>query len=220
MSFEFTQNHIFLTIGALAVAGVSLYYYLAYLRRQKLAGLAASMGLLYSEEGPDIGFLQGTGLELFCQGHTRSAINMIQASTPAGPLRVFDYSYVTGHGKHRSTHSYTVALIDCAQVKVPHFDLKPETFLYKIGEFMGFKDIDLPGFQIFSDKYRLTGADPAAVQVFFSPARAAWFERNLGMRVQGARDHVLVLKREGTLSVDAWQGLIEEVRAFAAEVLK
>lgn len=220
MNFEFTQTHVFLGIAALVVAGAGLVYYAAYLRRKKLGELAASMGLLYSETGPDIGFLQGTGLELFCQGHTRSAINMIQASTGAGPLRVFDYSYVTGHGKHRSTHSYTVALIDCAQGTVPHFDLKPESFIYKIGEVMGFKDIDLPGFQLFSDKYRLTGADEAAVHAFFSPARAAWFERNLGMRVQGARDHVLVLKRESTLPVDAWQGFIEEVRTFAAEVLK
>ena len=85
MNFELTQTHVFLGIVTLVVAGAALVYYTAYLRRKKLGELAASMGLLYSEAGPDIGFLQGTGLELFCHGHTRSAVNMIQASTSAGP---------------------------------------------------------------------------------------------------------------------------------------
>jgi len=220
MNFQITPVHIFAGIVALAAVVTGLVYYTAYLRRKKLGELAASMGLLYSEEGPDIGLLQGTGLEIFGYGHTRKAINMIESSTSAGPMRVFDYTYVTGSGKHRNSHSYTVALVDCPQVTVPHFDLKPENFLYKIGEFIGFKDIDLPGFPIFSDKYRLTGSDEAAVQAFFNPGRAAWFERNLGMYVQGARNHVLLFKREGALPADAWQGFIEEVKVFAAEVLK
>ena len=48
--------------------------------------------------------------------------------------------------------------------------------------------------------------------------RAAWFEANLGLRVQGAGGH-LVLFRAGCLPVSSWQSFMEEAKAFAAEVL-
>jgi len=216
---EFLQNNVFwLVILAVAAIG-GIAYYLSWLRRKKLGELASSMGLLFSEEGPDQAFLEGTGLEIFCSGHSRKASNMIQVSSPAGELRFFDYRYSTGHGKHRHTHHFTLALVKCA-IQVPDFELKPETLMYKLGEAIGFKDIDLPAFPVFSDKYRLTGADETAVHMFFTPERAAWFERNPGLRLQGGRNSIVFFKRDGNLPADAWQGFMEEVKAFAAEVLK
>jgi hypothetical protein len=139
---------------------------------------------------------------------------------PSGRLRIFDYEYVTGGGRGSAAHPFTLALIDCGGCPVPDFDLKPESLIYKIGEIVGFKDIDLPAFPVFSDKYRLTGPDEAAVRMFFTPDRAAWFERNLGLRVQGANGHAVMFKRAGVLPAEAWPGFIEEAKAFATEVLR
>lgn len=197
---------------------IALAFYLDHRRRKALEDLAASMGLRYDAAGPDQYALEGTGLEIFRLGHSRKASSLIEVPVSGGNIRFFDYKYVTGSGKHSQTHNFTLALIAC-RGQVPHFDLKPETLMYKIGEMIGFKDIDLPAFPVFSDKYRLTGPDETAVHMFFTPSRAAWFETNPGLRVQGAPGHMLLLKGERRLPVDQWQGFIEEARAFSQQIL-
>lgn len=216
---EFFKDYlVFIIIGAFGLI-VALVFYLDYRRRKALEDLAASMGLRYSKDGPDQYTLEGTGMEIFRLGHSRRAGNLIEVPVSGGNISFFDYKYVTGSGKHSQTHNFTLALIPC-RGQVPHFELKPETLMYKIGEMIGFKDIDLPAFPVFSDKYRLTGPDETAVHMFFTPARAAWFEQNPGLRVQGSPGHVLLLKGERQLPVDDWQGFMEEAKAFAQQVLR
>lgn len=216
---HFSQEQLFLLIGSIVAAVVGAAYYLDWKRGNALAALAASTGLPFSKTGPELYSLEASGLEIFKLGRSRKASNLIEVSTPAGQLQVFDYRYTTGGGKNSHTYRFTLALFSC-KLEIPHFDLKPETFIYKFGEVLGFKDIDLPAFPLFSDKYRLTGPDEASVHMFFTPARAAWFERNLGLRAQGAPGCALLFKREGLLPVAAWQTFIEEAKTFAAEVLR
>jgi hypothetical protein len=163
--------------------------------------------------------LERTGLEIFRLGHYRRGRNLIQAQTRAGSISFFDYRYTVRAGRNSNNHNFTLAHIACPGHAVPCFELKPETFLHKLGEALGFKDIDLPAFPLFSEKYRLTGADETAVHIFFTPQRAAWFERNPGLRVQGAGGHIVMFRRAGNLPVGDWQGFMEEVKAFAAEAL-
>lgn len=203
-------------LGALALA---LYFYMDWKRRGDLKRLAASMGLAFSLDGPEIPSLEATGLEIFGLGRFRKASNLLQVQTRAGTISFFDYHYTVGSGRSTNTHALTLALLDCGGCEVPVFELKPESLLYKLGEAVGFKDIDLPAFPLFSDKYRLTGPDETKVHMFFTPQRAAWFERNLGLRVQGAPGYMVIFKREDLLPVNAWQGFMEEAKVFAAEVL-
>jgi len=215
-----TSDQIFLLLGLLIVAAGGAAIYLDWKRSNTLGDLAASMGLAFSKYGPDPSVLVGTGLEIFGMGRSRSASNLVEIALPSGQLQVFDYKFKTGGGKSSHTHTFTLALFACTRCDIPHFDLKPETVMYKLGELIGFKDIDLPAFPVFSDKYRLTGPDEAAVRMFFNPDRAAWFERNQGLHVQGAPGYGLLFKRPGRLPVDAWQTFIEEAKTFAAEALK
>ncbi len=209
----------FIAFAAIAASVVGIVVYLNYKRRTQIAALAASIGLLFSKEGPAQAELEATGLEIFKRGHSRKASNMIKTSASAGQFAFFDYGYTTGGGRNSTAHRLTLALIECSCL-APNFDLKPESFIYKVGEMIGFKDIDLPAFPLFSDKYRLTGADEAAVRMFFNPERAAWFERNLGLRVQGSGKYFVFFKREGHLPVSGWPAFIEEAKIFAAEALK
>lgn len=212
-------NPVFIFFGV-AAAFLSLVFYFKWKRRKDLEELASSMGLAFTREGPNQALLEGTGIELFRLGHSRKAYNSVQTRSSCGTIDVFDYTFVTGSGRNSHTANFTLALISCSGCSIPVFDLKPETFIYKIGEAIGFKDIDLPAFPLFSDKYRLTGPEETPVHLFFTPQRAAWFERNLGLRVQGAPGHVVIFKRTGQLPVNSWQGFIEETKAFAAEVLR
>lgn len=217
---DLSQEQFLLLAGAAVAAGFGVVYYLDWKRGNTLAALAASMGLPFSKDGPELYFLENTRLEIFNLGRSRKASNLIEIAVPSGQLQVFDYKYTTGSGRSSHTHQFTLALCSCGKCDIPHFDLKPETLMHKIGEAVGFKDIDLPAFPVFSDKYRLTGPDEAAVHMFFNPDRAAWFERNQGLRVQGAPGYGLLFKKETRLPVDAWQTFIEEAKTFAAEALK
>ena len=216
---EFVLEHAFTlaVLAALLVAGGALFF--DRRRRAAIEELAAAQGLQYSPDGPEPRELEATGLELFRLGHSRRARSMIQIPARAGLLRVFDYRYFTGSGRGRSVNAFTVALAACPGRQVPRFDLKPESFLHKLGEFAGFGDIDLPEYPEFSGKYRLTGPDEAAVTAYFNPVRVAWFENHQGLRVQGAAGWLLLNRREGELPAAEWEGFIEEARAFAAETL-
>ena len=217
---QFSQEHLMLLVGLAVVAVIGIAFYLDWKRGNDLAALAASMGLPFSKYGPDPSAVENTRLELFGMGRSRSASNLVEIALPSGQLQVFDYKFTTGGGKNSHTHTFTLALFTCTRCDIPYFDLKPETVMYKLGEFVGFKDIDLPAFPVFSDKYRLTGPDEGAVRMFFNPDRAAWFERNQGLHAQGAPGYGLLFKKEGRLPVDAWQTFIEEAKTFAAEALK
>ncbi len=206
-------------IVSLAAVVLALVFYSAWKRRKDLEQLAASMGLAFSADWPEGCALENTGLDIFRLGYSRKAANRIQVQSRAGVISFFDYRYVTRGGRNSQTRTFTLALIACPGCAMPVFELKPEAFIYKIGEALGFKDIDLPAFPLFSDKYRLTGPDEASVRLFFTPQRAAWFERNQGLHVQGAPGHLVIFKREGPLPVNSWQSFMEEVKSFVTEAL-
>jgi hypothetical protein len=214
---DYLIENYWLVVGCGGALVVSLLIYLPWKRRKDLHQLASSMGLPFSERGPEVSDI---GLDLFYHGSSKTSANRIQMRSSEFTIDFFDYSYVSGSGRSRSTHSFTVAVIDCPKAQLPEFELKPETFLYKLGELIGFRDIDLPAFPLFSEKYRLTSPDEAAVRMYFTPRRASWFERNPGLRLQAARNHVVFLKRQGRLPVDAWPAFMEEVKAFASEALR
>lgn len=216
---EIIAQHPFVFFALLFGGIAALAWWSEKRRREELARLAAMQGLQYSPDGPDVYALENTGLEIFGHGRGRRARNLIVLPSRAGEISFFDYSYSTGHGKSRTTHAYTLALVACGGKPVPHFDLKPENFLHKIGEAIGFKDIDLPGFPVFSDKYRLTGPDEASVLGFFSPQRVVWLENRLGLRVQGAPGWLLLFKKAGPLPSGEWEPFMEDVKTFVAEAL-
>ncbi len=216
---EIFHAHPLGIIISIAAAGAALAYYFSWKRGKDVEQLAVSAGLPYSAAGPDVNVLEAAGLGIFRLGHSRKAANLVKTQARSGVISFFDYRYVTSGGKNSHVHNFTLALVECSGSPVPCFELKPESFIYKIGEAVGFKDIDLPAFPLFSDKYRLTGPDEAAVRLFFTPQRAAWFERNLGLRVQGAPGYIVISKRDGYLPVNAWGGFMEDVKAFAAEAL-
>jgi hypothetical protein len=212
----------FLIFGAAAALVVCGALYSYYLRRKALAELAASMGLEFSKDGPDAGLLSRTGLQLFSAGRSRKASNLIAARTGAkGPeISFFDYSYTTGSGKNSHSHSFTVALFDYKSRSLPSFDLEPENILHKLGELVGFKDIDIPSAPVFSSKYRLTGDKEPEVVSFFCPEAVAWLERNTGWRAQACGCHLLLTRSSGQVRAADYPAFMIDAKDLAAAFVK
>jgi hypothetical protein len=213
---------LFSGFAAIVVLLVGGAFYLSYLRRKALAELAASMGLLFNEKGPESYYLEQTGLGIFNMGHSRKASNLMEIrGSGSGPdISFFDYRYTTGGGKNSHTHQFTLALFDLKTPKAPAFELKPENFIYKIGELLGFKDIDIPSSPLFSDKYRLTGPNETELLSFFNPGTVAYFEQHLDWQAQGAGRYLLVFKGERLIKPDTYQNFMEEAKNLVSSIVK
>lgn len=107
----------------------------------------------------------------------------------------FDYTVSTG----RSSATYQHAMIRWSVDRsLPAFTLGPETFFTRIGEALGFHDINFDDDQVFSHEYRLKGDDVVAVSAYFSPAIRQQLDALPGQHAAGAGP-VLFWWRDGAL---------------------
>jgi len=124
------------------------------------------------------------GLSLLERGHSRRCDTLVRGRSggEAGeqPLDLFDYRYVTGHGKNRTTHHYVVAILTLP-FPVKRLRLRPENALDKVGEFLGAEDIDFESAE-FSRRFFVTADDRkwaydvihARMMEFLLAAPAGW----------------------------------------------
>ena len=197
-------------VVALAIGGG---VYFSYKRKKDLERLALSAGLAFDADAAELPYLENSGIDLFNLGHSRRSSNLIISfGTGAERVYFFDYSYVTGSGKNRITHSYTLAFFEFSRSLFPRFALRPENFLDKLGEMIGFEDINIAGFPVFSKEYKLNGPDIAAVRAFFGPRVVSYFEHNLGWRVQAAGQRIIAFKKEKVVPAAGYQAWMEEAK--------
>ncbi len=195
--------------------------YLGYKRRKDLEQVAMSAGLAFEPDADRLPALEGAGLELFTQGRSRKLKNLIVAFG-AGAERIyfFDYSYVTGHGKHARTHRFTPAYFEFREAVFPRFELRPETFLDKLGEMIGFADIDVADSPDFSKRYRLTGQDKDAVLAFFGPQTVNFFEQHPGWRAQASGAGIVIFGRECLIPANVYREYMEECKDLVSAIVR
>lgn len=200
---------------------IGLAGYMTYKRKKDLEQLALSNGLSFDPDAALLPYLENSGMDIFNRGRARKARNLIIASAPgAAKAYFFDYSYVTGSGKNSSTHSFTLAFFEFSQSVFPRFELRPENFLDKVGEMLGYQDIDVDGFPEFSKKYRLTGPDRAAVLAFFGSQTVSFLEMNLGWSIQASGQNLIAFKRAATVPVAEYRTFMEEAKNLIAAIAR
>ena len=203
--------------AALAVLLIGGVFYLSYKRKKDLEQLALSAGLAFDADAAGLPCLENSGIDLFNLGHSRKSRNLL-VSSGADKVYFFDYSYATGSGKSRTTHIYTLAFFEFSRSIFPRFALRPENFLDKIGEMIGFQDIDIEAFPAFSKAYKLNGPDKAAVLAFFGPRTVNYFEQNPGWRVQAAGQRLIAFKKETVIPAAVYQAWMEEAKNLVSNI--
>jgi hypothetical protein len=204
-------------ILVLVPVGLGVMLFVIYKRRKDLEQLALSLNRIFEPDAASLPDLENSGLELFIQGRSRKCANLI-ISSGAGAEKVyfFDYSYVTGSGKARRTHHFTPACFEFSQPLFPRFELRPEGFLDKLGEMVGFADIDVPGSPEFSRQYKLTGENKDAILAFFSPRAIAFLEEHPGWRAQASGGRIVIFGRECFIPADYYLAYMQECLDLAA----
>jgi len=145
---------LFLVFGAAVIALASWF---GAKRRKELTRWAASRGLRF-DPGRDSSF-DDRYPEFGClrRGHSRYALNTSEGTWNGRPMVAFDYRYVTGHGKNRSTHHFSAVIIEGGQPLKP-LRIRSEGIFDRVTEFFGIDDIDFESAQ-FSREFHVKSQD-------------------------------------------------------------
>ncbi|HNR07670.1 MAG TPA: hypothetical protein PKM27_10180 [Saprospiraceae bacterium] len=131
--------------------------------------IAQRLGLDYEEKDQDKEILRAhKGYHLFKTGSNKKVKYILSGLLESKePFRVFEYSFAVSTGK--STTVFTQHVLSVRLKKsLPPFTLRPENLFHKIGEWLGWKDIDFDAFPDFSKQYRLMSGKESSVRKVFN----------------------------------------------------
>ncbi|MBK8502989.1 MAG: hypothetical protein IPL46_12695 [Saprospiraceae bacterium] len=154
--------------------------------------------------------------KLFNSGGRRSIRNILSHDVPSLDCKIwiFDYHYTisTGHSSH--TVKQSVFFIQSKELGLPHFHLRPEHFLDKIGSWFGMEDIDFDEYSNFSKAYHLKGADEYMIRKTFSDRVIDYFTSEPGWHVEGLNYYLVIYRAKKLLhptQLAAFEGKGHEV---------
>ena len=178
-------------------------------RTEHLQAVAKMLGWQFGQEAPMDWIPAMERFALFNSGHGKSITNIMFGHTNGVKAALFDYTYVTGSGKHQQTHYQSVVYFEPSDLNLPVFSLRPENFMHKIISALGYQDIDFGNRPTFSNQYLLRGNEEMAIRNTFNDALLAFYETNPGISTDGGGNQIFIF-REGThVPPDQIQALIE-----------
>jgi hypothetical protein len=165
-------------------------------RTEHLRAVANLLGWQFGQEAPMNWIPSMEKFALFNTGHSKSINNIMYGHTNGVKAALFDYTYVTGGGKNRTTHYQSVVYFEPRELNIPFFSLRPEHFLHKFIAALGYQDIDFGNRPTFSNQYLLRGNDEPAIRNTFNDALLAFYEASPGISTDGGGNQIFIF-REG-----------------------
>ncbi len=132
-------------------------------RKEALASVAASMGLMYSEEGPE-GFLKKLQIDFkfFRKGISCKLYSVIEGRQRGIKWQIFEFRYKTASGKNSSIHRQTMALATIEK-DLPKITIQPRWFFHAAAKFFGGKEVEFEE-GLFSKIYIVYGDNPEKIK--------------------------------------------------------
>lgn len=206
---------------ALIIAFAAITSILQKKRTAALAALAPIMGFDFEGEGWTHSARAQMQTALFDRGHSKKFRNVMTGMAAKFPASIFDYHYTVGGGKNSQTWVQTVVAFT-VDLCLPVFELRPETFIDRIGDTFTHKDIDFESNPEFSHRYLLRGPEPDNIRLLFSPALLSFLESlpsDKRWHIE-ADTHTLLLYRLGvTVAPEQIQSLLQETLSLAQNFL-
>ena len=205
----------FLIIGGI-VALVGGIVYLAWLMEKKrteaMTAFAQSHGYQFEGVAPQL-IDELSGFKLFNQGRARTAKNMMRGSKEPGAVRICDYQFTIGSGKHQQIHQQTICVLKTPGRMAPHFFLRRQrAFFDALGKVFGGQDINFDDDPTFSNAYVLqTSGDEQQLRGFMSvglrETLSRMVDRNIMMEVLG---DTLILHQGKRLKPEQLEALVAD----------
>ncbi|HEY8504226.1 MAG TPA: hypothetical protein VIL46_06555 [Gemmataceae bacterium] len=203
---------LWIALGSLAAAAGAVYLNrrAERLRTEAMRQVAGEFGFDFLPAG-EIGLLSELGhFHLFDQGHSKRVTNLMRGATRELEVTVFDYRFITGSGKNRTTWTQTVLCFTHAHTDLPAFCLRPENFWHKIGAWFGYGDINFESHPTFSKRFHLKGADEEAIRKLFDNEVLNYFDGKAGLSVEGAADRLLFYRASKRVKPEKVREFMEE----------
>jgi hypothetical protein len=152
------HDYFVIVVIVVVIAVFAIFqFYASYKRRQELSNWALSKGLSFIA-GKNGNFdSRYPGFDCLQKGHSRYAYNIMSGTLVSREFLGCDYHYATGSGKSRSEHYFSLVIIKSPILLEPLF-IRPENFIDKLTEFVGFNDIDFESAE-FSKKFYVKSPD-------------------------------------------------------------
>jgi hypothetical protein len=215
---------ISIVAGILAVAGIAFYF--AFLAGKKrtaaLADVALLMGFTFEAKVPKERLATLGSFHLFKRGRSQRAKNLMRGKSGYGEVVVLDYQYTTGSGKSSHTHNQTVAIFPgvATAAGLPEFTLAPEHWWDKIGQVLGYQDIDFEASEEFSKHYLLRGPSETAIRAAFGTEALGFFAQNQGWSVESAGGALAVYRGEKRCTPEEFQPFLAETAAVRRALVR
>ncbi len=192
-------------------------------RRRQLERLADHLHLEYHEEDLWNLLPQLRDFRLFQKGRRGRIRHLLrrQEGLMEYDLRIFDYRYIVFNGKSNRPVEQTVFFLQSRKLGLPQCWMRPETFFHKVGELMGYDDIDFEEHPQFSGQYRLTGDDEEYIRYQFTKEVLHFFTVEKGWTLEGLGFYMLLYKKGQILRPseirEMYEKGIQVYKLFAAE---
>ena len=194
-------------LGILLVVGLAIFgYWQDKKRREALQAIAMQLGFSFSPDkdrafAGQYGFLNHMG-----SGSDRYAFNIMQGTaTDGSPCSIFDYHYETystdSKGRRTTQHHYFSIFTLILPRSFPELEIKPEGLFSKLGQALGFDDIDFESME-FSKRYQVKGDDKKFAYDFCNALMIDYLLRQHDLIIE-VESNVLALTFDGKLDVNS-----------------
>lgn len=205
-----------LIIFVAAVFGISLY--LAKQRREAFQALADEMGFTFSPAKDSHLAMQYNFLNNMDDGSQRYCINVLSGKVDDKQMCVFDYHYETystdSEGKRRTTHHWFSIFTLSMPKSFPELVIKREGIFAKLGQAMGFDDIDFESVE-FSKRYNVKSKDKKFAYDFCNAQMIAYLLQQEDLIIE-VENQYLALTFKGKLAVDKIRPNIDRIQKIHA----
>ena len=191
-------------------------------RTKELAAWAVTKGLTF-RAARDRGFV-GRFPSLSClrRGRSRYAYNIAEGDWNGRPVRTFDYHSVTGHGKNRSSHTFSAILLR-SNVTLKPLYIRPEGGLDKNTGFFDLADVDFESAE-FSREFDVKSVDPQWAHDVIHQQTMEFLLRMPRFSIEFDHAHVIVWNRRrfepGTFetAIAVAEGLLDNLAEYRVAV--
>lgn len=117
-----------------------------------------------------------------------------------GELTSYLFFYIhTSGGSSKLSTKHQVACFINPKFKLPYFRLQRKTSAQRLENLFGVKNVEFAENLVFSKNYFVRAEDEGGVRRIFTSDVLSFFEKNLGIRVEGAQDTLLFYRSQETV---------------------
>lgn len=214
-------NEILIVFGFVALVGaiIGLKFYFDKKRREAYQALANQLGLEFYPQkdrslSRQMGFLNSVKADGFFSGaRNQYAINVLRGELQGHRFRSFEYHYETrstsSDGKTRTQHHWFTIFTLSLPKHFPELLISPEGLFSKIGQALGFDDIDFESVE-FSRRYCVRSKDKKLAYDFCNAQMIQYLLRQSGLTIE-LEGVTLALTERGRSGIEEVRSRIEQL---------